>query len=262
MRDKQLIESLAYYAHEAWAGWMHYMFDHCPVKKNDDGSITIPAKLVERWRRQMDTKYPELTEQEKERDRREARKMLKVMDDCAISTNGDFFTHQAYERHIKWYEDKLADKVREWHELKKENERLKAMPVIMPGALTNVVIKHEGADVAQVKALEAVLTGEFEERNRLQTQVSWLRDRCTELERENDWLKLRGDDLDVAVQSALQQSVVVQHVNTNTEREQALEVAVTKLTDEYNKLEVAHQELQHRYGKLERRLKTTLDVLE
>ena len=40
-------EQLADYAHDAWSGWMKYMFSKCT--KNLDGSMTIPANSVERW---------------------------------------------------------------------------------------------------------------------------------------------------------------------------------------------------------------------
>ena len=71
------VEALAAYAHEAWSGWMEYMF-----KKSfllSDGSVKIPAGLANRWRRQMFTLYDILPENEKESDREEARRMLKII---------------------------------------------------------------------------------------------------------------------------------------------------------------------------------------
>ncbi len=72
-----LREKLANYAHHAWSGWMEYLF-----KKgcyNTDGSFTIPKSFVERWSRQMHTPYSELSEQEKDSDRKEADEMLLIM---------------------------------------------------------------------------------------------------------------------------------------------------------------------------------------
>lgn len=70
-------EQLAEYAHEAWSGWMRYMFDKAPV--NADGTWTMPAWAVERWRRQMSTPYSDLPEEEKGSDRAEADSILSVI---------------------------------------------------------------------------------------------------------------------------------------------------------------------------------------
>ena len=69
-------EQLAAYAHEAWVGWMEYLFEKSP--KNADGSVTIPAELVKRWTRQMGTSYAELSEGEKHSDRVEALKIMRI----------------------------------------------------------------------------------------------------------------------------------------------------------------------------------------
>lgn len=67
------VEKLAGYAHEAWSGWMRYLFEKSA--ENPDGSVTIPAELVKRWRRQLETPYEDLPEKEKDSDRIEARKI-------------------------------------------------------------------------------------------------------------------------------------------------------------------------------------------
>ena len=69
-------ENLAAYAHEAWAGWMRYLFSHST--QNEDGSITIPAELVKRWDRQMNTAYEDLPEEEKLSDRLEAVAIVRI----------------------------------------------------------------------------------------------------------------------------------------------------------------------------------------
>ena len=68
------LERVAEAAHVAWSGWISYMFSKCLV--NPDGSLNIPAELVERWTRQMNTPYAELSESEKDSDRREADRYL------------------------------------------------------------------------------------------------------------------------------------------------------------------------------------------
>ena len=70
-------EALAAYAHEAWSGWMEYLFSKSTT--NADGSITIPPDLVARWLRQIGTAYIDLPEAEKDSDRIEADKMLDIV---------------------------------------------------------------------------------------------------------------------------------------------------------------------------------------
>jgi len=68
--DLELQEELADYAHQAWSGWMRYLFSNC--QDNGNGTMTIPAWAVERWKRQMNTPYSDLPQEEKESDRYEA----------------------------------------------------------------------------------------------------------------------------------------------------------------------------------------------
>ncbi len=72
----ELREKLADYAHEAWSGWMKCMFEKSTI--NSDGEIVIPASLVERWKRQMNTPYDKLPENEKISDRKEADIMIEI----------------------------------------------------------------------------------------------------------------------------------------------------------------------------------------
>ena len=69
-------EQLAAYAHEAWAGWMKYLFSRST--KSADGSVTIPPDLVARWERQVATDYADLPEGEKDSDRAEALRIMRV----------------------------------------------------------------------------------------------------------------------------------------------------------------------------------------
>lgn len=87
-----LREKLAELAHNQWAGWMEYLFFK---SKQVDGCVVIPAWANERWRRQVATRYADLSEEEKDSDRSEADKFLAV------------FNAQLAER------DKLIDQMRE-----------------------------------------------------------------------------------------------------------------------------------------------------
>lgn len=69
-------ERLAAYAHEAWSGWMAYLFSRCA---GADGGVLIPQSLVDRWKRQSETPYAELPEGEKASDRKEAAVMLAII---------------------------------------------------------------------------------------------------------------------------------------------------------------------------------------
>lgn len=74
-----MIERLAEAQHEIWAHWMKYLFEVC--KLNEDGSVTIPPGKVERWKRQIRTRYSALTEEEKKSDLEQAHKILAIISD-------------------------------------------------------------------------------------------------------------------------------------------------------------------------------------
>ena len=77
IQNNNLLEELAALEHVGWSRWMEHLFEKSI--HNDDGTVTIPAWAVERWKRQVDTPYSELTDQEKESDRDEARKILDII---------------------------------------------------------------------------------------------------------------------------------------------------------------------------------------
>lgn len=70
----ELREKLAEQEHERWSRWMEYMLEQVPY--NDDGTWTMPAWAVHRWVRQMRTPYTDLSEEEKDSDRKEADRTL------------------------------------------------------------------------------------------------------------------------------------------------------------------------------------------
>ncbi len=72
-----LREKLSDLQHEIWSHWMRYLFSCCTI--NADGSATIPADKVQRWQRQTETPYSQLTEKERESDREQADKVLNVL---------------------------------------------------------------------------------------------------------------------------------------------------------------------------------------
>ena len=74
---RERLEAIAAIQHEIWLSWMEYLFSVSFL--NDDRSATIPAKKVARWVKQMNTSYSELSEEEKEEDRKQARKVLATL---------------------------------------------------------------------------------------------------------------------------------------------------------------------------------------
>lgn len=69
-----IIDDLANIEHTRWAHWQKYLHSKC--KRQLDGSLVIPADLVEQWQRQIKTPYKSLSEAEKESDRDQVRKYL------------------------------------------------------------------------------------------------------------------------------------------------------------------------------------------
>jgi hypothetical protein len=72
-----LVEPLAAVEHERWSHWQRYL--HSKAVRLPDGSLVLPADLVFRWERQIETKYAELDEQAKDSDREQVRKYLPII---------------------------------------------------------------------------------------------------------------------------------------------------------------------------------------
>ncbi len=72
-------EILADLCHQQWSGWMKYLFSKGIF--NEDGTWTMPAWAVDRWQKQMNTPYANLSESEQESDRTEADKFLIILVD-------------------------------------------------------------------------------------------------------------------------------------------------------------------------------------
>ena len=87
LRISSLREILADVSHDIWSHWMRWQFNCCTnsVELADGkiidlgGDLLIPASRVERWKRQMNQTYQELSEREKESDREQADKILKAL---------------------------------------------------------------------------------------------------------------------------------------------------------------------------------------
>jgi hypothetical protein len=78
-------EAIAAFAHEQWVHWMTYLFSHGDHIGDgetitlEEGSFIIPARLVRRWQQQMEAPYDELLEEEKDSDRAQADKFIRML---------------------------------------------------------------------------------------------------------------------------------------------------------------------------------------
>lgn len=77
---QSLIEKLADVEHERWSHWQRYLHSKC--ERTRDGSLVIPAHLVDLWESQMKTPYSALSEEEKESDREQVRRYLPIIVDA------------------------------------------------------------------------------------------------------------------------------------------------------------------------------------
>ena len=71
----EIKESLARLEHEQWVHWMKYMYSLCSQDKH--GNYIIPKEKAERQLKQINTKYKDLSEEEKQSDKDWAEKTLR-----------------------------------------------------------------------------------------------------------------------------------------------------------------------------------------
>lgn len=91
----ELREQLAELEHKQWVHWTDYMLSN------------LEAGNIERWEKQIKTSYFELTEKEKEADRKWADKVLSLVQED------------------DWWKEKAYETAREKLELLEENNKLK-----------------------------------------------------------------------------------------------------------------------------------------
>jgi len=77
LESDAFLEQLATLEHERWAHWQQYVHEQC--RPAEDGSLVIPAELVQRWATQIATPYAELSDAEKESDREQVRRYLPIL---------------------------------------------------------------------------------------------------------------------------------------------------------------------------------------
>lgn len=67
--NRQAVEILAEIEHEQWTHWTKYMLDN------------LTFSNIERWRNQIETKYADLSDKEKESDKVWARKVVSAVEE-------------------------------------------------------------------------------------------------------------------------------------------------------------------------------------
>lgn len=77
VNEEECKEALSDYAHDVWSRWMKHLFS--VSEQNKDGSVTIPKEFVDRWKRQIATKYADLTAKEQQSDQKEADNILNIV---------------------------------------------------------------------------------------------------------------------------------------------------------------------------------------
>jgi len=85
--EKKFVEKGANLEHERWARWQKHMFSKGTIVKAGlhEGDLIIPAEFVDRWFRQIETTYDDLSEPEKESDRKETRNYLPLIKEIESS---------------------------------------------------------------------------------------------------------------------------------------------------------------------------------
>lgn len=72
------IEATSELMHDIWSRWWLYVM--AKAKINKKGELVIPQTYTERWNRQLQTPYMQLSEAEKESDRKLAYEILSLVD--------------------------------------------------------------------------------------------------------------------------------------------------------------------------------------
>jgi hypothetical protein len=76
----RLREELAKLCHDQWSGWMQYVFSKLyPMGGKHKGGYRMRVIEAERWTRQMNTPYADLSDAEKDSDRAEADRFLALL---------------------------------------------------------------------------------------------------------------------------------------------------------------------------------------
>jgi len=135
---EEVREKCAAIEHERWSGWMKHLFSKC-----DSVSGQIPQWAVERWKRQMNTPYAELSQSEKDSDLREVDSYFQMVWDAAIA-------HVEGERDLlkQEVEAKEGDREAGWENYHDALEELKEKDILIESLEIDVKRAEEERDEA------------------------------------------------------------------------------------------------------------------
>lgn len=94
---EEFVEEGARLEHSRWAGWQRYLHSKC-LEMNFEGKkyVYFPVELYDRWEKQIETSYFELSEEEKESDRKEVRKYLPLIQSLLIRQREKLLSESDY----------------------------------------------------------------------------------------------------------------------------------------------------------------------
>ena len=100
------VEKGADIEHERWSKWQEYFFSKCKVSRIDEDDkevvLVLPRDLYDRWWRQINTLYSELSEPEKESDRKEVRTYLPLIQQLLQSEKEEAYKQGVKDEQQRW----------------------------------------------------------------------------------------------------------------------------------------------------------------
>lgn len=102
--EEEFVEKGADLEHTRWSKWQEYFFSKCKTGRIDEDDkevvLVLPRGLYDRWWLQINTLYSELSEAEKESDRREVRQYLPLLKEIISQEKEQIIS----ERDKEWVE--------------------------------------------------------------------------------------------------------------------------------------------------------------
>lgn len=109
-----MIEQLAAEQHEIWSHWMRYLFE--VSETNHNGTVTIPADKVSRWKLQMETQYCDMSPKEQVSDLEMAQRVVVVLKDGCVASTADPEAMASFARAVSSWAEKPEYLNKERHE--------------------------------------------------------------------------------------------------------------------------------------------------
>ena len=133
-------EKLAELAHKQWSGWVKSLFEKCEEEELQSstgsglyktGKYILSKEIVSRYNKLMCTKYSDLSENEKEKDRAQADKVIDIMngvyeEEKSIQLIEDLFeiarNHENNAKRLFRIVERLLEEHRKIHSHQEDND--------------------------------------------------------------------------------------------------------------------------------------------